>query len=245
MESHMNVKIEEDDKDNKIYLKIATEYMDFIFPPIASQILEDTGINNGLCLDIGVGPGLLTVELAKQSNLKLVGIDISKIMIAYARSIVKKVGLENRIEIVEGDVHSLKYPNNYLDLVVSKDSLHYWKDPISAFKEIYRVLKPGGMAYIMDLRRDAPEDIVNRFSEYLGDFFEHFQNTISRSYTIEEVFNILDKTGILDYQVRPFSMSDSTIVNNITHLIKSPVKDPRASELSLVVIIKKEDKNES
>lgn len=225
--------------DVEIYKKFDEEVMGFLFPPIAMQIIEDTNVREGICIDIGAGSGLLAIELTKISNLKIIAVDIDDDMINLGKFNIKSNDLKDRIEVVKGDVHSLEYNDNYADLIVSRNSLHYWKDAELAFKEIYRVLKPGGMAYIIELRRDAPKDIVEKFKDPFGEFFQVFQDTINDSYTMDEASNMIRETKIENYELRLFQLSDQTITQSIYHLMQSPVKDPRASELSQVIIIKK------
>ena len=47
-----------------------------------------------------------------------------------------------------GDVHRMPFSDNFADLVISRGSFLFWKDKIKAFKEIYRILKPEGIAFI-------------------------------------------------------------------------------------------------
>jgi len=51
-------------------------------------------------------------------------------------------GLEKRIKTVIGDVHQMPFPDEFADLVFTRGSMFFWKDLPTAFREIYRVLKP-------------------------------------------------------------------------------------------------------
>jgi ubiquinone/menaquinone biosynthesis C-methylase UbiE len=53
------------------------------------------------------------------------------------------------------DAVDMHFPDASFDVVVSTLSLHHWSDPLQVLREIKRVLKPGGTAFILDLRRDA------------------------------------------------------------------------------------------
>ncbi|MDD4127036.1 MAG: class I SAM-dependent methyltransferase, partial [Methanomicrobium sp.] len=50
--------------------------------------------------------------------------------------------------LLQGDVHDIPLENDYADLIISRGSIFFWDDIQTAFKEIYRVLKPGGKTYV-------------------------------------------------------------------------------------------------
>lgn len=99
---------------------------------------------DGLLLDIGCGFGEIDLLLAEQTSFKITGCDISDKCIDGARENVNKAGMENRICIEKGDVYSLKYQDNYFDVIVS-----FGYTSAATYKgvqgETARVLKPGGI----------------------------------------------------------------------------------------------------
>jgi ubiquinone/menaquinone biosynthesis C-methylase UbiE len=127
---------------------IARKLFKEVYPVLARQITEDFGITEGLCLDLGCGPGYLAIELAKKTALSIIGVDIDSGAVAIARRNVRLAGLEKRVAMEWGDVHRLRFPDGHADLIVSRGSFLFWKDKVKAFGEIARVLKPGGVAFI-------------------------------------------------------------------------------------------------
>ncbi len=119
-----------------------------IYPVIANQILDRTGITEGACLDIGSGPGSLAIALATLSALKVTALDSSPEMYDLAQKNIRKRGMEEQVVPVIGDVHAIPAPDTTFHLVVSRGSYHFWNDLPVAFSEVFRVLKPGGIAYI-------------------------------------------------------------------------------------------------
>ncbi|MFA4861874.1 class I SAM-dependent methyltransferase [Methanoregula sp.] len=119
-----------------------------IYPVIADQVLERTGITTGTCLDLGSGPAPLALALALLSDLRVTALDCSPEMFVLAIKNIRKNHLEDRVIPVLGDVHAIPAADATFDLVVSRGSYHSWASLPEAFLEILRVLKQGGMAYI-------------------------------------------------------------------------------------------------
>lgn len=119
-----------------------------IYPLIARQIVERCGTKKGICIDVGSGPGALAIALAKITDLNLYSLDISAKMHVIANKNIEKEGLKHKIFPVIGNVHQMPFSDGFADLIVSRGSMFFWKNKEASFKEIYRVLKPCGNAYI-------------------------------------------------------------------------------------------------
>jgi SAM-dependent methyltransferase len=119
-----------------------------IYPLIAQQILDDYGITNGICLDIGTGPGYMGIELAKITNLEVYFVDMDPEALDKAEKNAAECGLDNTLHFVGSDVCAMPFEDNFADLIVSRGSLWFWEDQGKGLQEIYRVLKPGGIAFI-------------------------------------------------------------------------------------------------
>ena len=110
----------------------------------------------GTLVDVGCGPGYLIAKIAESvPTLHIIGVDVSDEMMTAASRNLASLGLGERVEFRKGDSSHLPFENDSLDNVVSTFSLHHWADPASAFREITRVLKPGGQFLLMDFRRDS------------------------------------------------------------------------------------------
>lgn len=113
------------------------------------------GVTDGLALDLGTGPGYLTVELARcRPGLRVVGLDLAAHMVEKARRYAAWTQLDGRALWPQGDGHRLPFADGTFDLVFSSFALHHWDDPLRILDEIARVLKPGGRYYIADLCRE-------------------------------------------------------------------------------------------
>ena len=130
------------------FTRIAREVFAPIYPVIAEQVLAWSGIQDGLCLDLGSGPGLLSVALAEKSNLSVIALDADPAMAPIAQETAIANGLADRVAPVIGDVHCMPVRDNTTSLIVSRGSIFFWKDRVQVFREIERVLRPGGAAYV-------------------------------------------------------------------------------------------------
>lgn len=110
----------------------------------------------GRLLEVGAGPGQLSVRLAGRFGTDVTGLDLDPAMIARARA--RADGLlsqERRPTFVEGNVAALPFADGSFDVVVSMLSMHHWDDPKGGLAEIARVLRPDGRALVWDLRPGA------------------------------------------------------------------------------------------
>jgi ubiquinone/menaquinone biosynthesis C-methylase UbiE len=163
--------------------------------------------------DIGCGPGYLLQVITKEMpENALIGVDISKEMVEKAKANFVSMGYGERIEFKQGSADHLPFDDDTQDFIISTLSLHHWNDPQAAFKEIHRVLKPGGQMLIYDLRRDA-----RRLFFYLVWFAQNLalrimnvsaitkinepMGSLLASYTKEEIEEIMKKTCFNDYKI--------------------------------------------
>ena len=103
-------------------------------------------------LEVGCGPGRLSIRLARQYGLDVTGLDLDPAMIERARANAahRGNGDQRRPSFLVGDVAALAFPDRSFDLVISTLSMHHWADPAAGLAEIGRVLRPGGRALIWD-----------------------------------------------------------------------------------------------
>lgn len=120
-----------------------------IYEDIAAAILKRTGITKGEMLDIGCGGGHMgfaVMKLAPAFNGTFIDIRPDAIDLTLNRAV--SLGFENRCSAFLGNVDHLNFKDNSFDLVISRGSMPFWENQLTSFKEIYRILSPGGKAYI-------------------------------------------------------------------------------------------------
>ncbi len=130
------------------YTRIANEVFSPIYSAIADQIIGFCSVTDGLCIDIGSGAANLSVEVTKKTNLITYAMDFSSNIFPFAKENIKASKLFDRIKPIIGDVHRMCFRDGIMDLVVSRGSMRFWKNKPAAFREIRRILKPGGKGYV-------------------------------------------------------------------------------------------------
>jgi len=115
---------------------------------------------NARVLEIAPGPGYLAVALAKLGRFKITGLDISQSFVQMASQYAKREGVTARF--IHGSASDIPLEDGLFDLVVCRAAFKNFSQPLAALNEMHRVLKPGGRALIIDLRKDASwEEIVS------------------------------------------------------------------------------------
>ena len=103
-------------------------------------------------LEVGSGPGHLSIRLARHAAFEVTGLDLDPAMINQARANAAHDLPGGRAPtFVVGDVAELPFRDDSFDLVVSTFSMHHWSDPTAGLNEIARVVQPDGRVLIWDL----------------------------------------------------------------------------------------------
>ena len=139
------------------------------------------GCGNPLALS-GIQPGMTVLDLGSGAGFdaflawrkvgptgEVIGVDMTDDMLARARENAAKLGATN-VEFRKGQIESLPVESNSVDLVISNCVINLSPDQPQVFREIARVLKPGGQFAVSDivLLADLPEKVKNDVSAYVG-----------------------------------------------------------------------------
>lgn len=138
-----------------------------VYPLLASQMLARSGIDRGVCLDLGSGGGYLGLAAARLSTLSVYLLDESPEMRTIAERNIAEQGATGRVTALCGDVHAIPLPDGSVDLVVSRGSVYFWHDLARVLGEVRRVLAPGGAVCIGGGfgSRELRETIIGRMRE--------------------------------------------------------------------------------
>ena len=127
---------------------------------LMAKQLADKIPPNGKVLEIAPGPGYFCIELAKLGSYQITGLDISKSFVEIARKNAMKSDL--RIDFREGNASAMPFENESFDFTFCQAAFKNFSEPVKAISEMYRVLKPKGVAVIVDMRRDASAEEIER-----------------------------------------------------------------------------------
>ncbi|MFX1470288.1 MAG: class I SAM-dependent methyltransferase [Promethearchaeota archaeon] len=166
----------------------------------------------GTLVDVGCGSGNLIIQIAKKfSNLDLIGIDLSEAIIATAIKSADDNGVNKNIKFEIGTVEKLPFPDDSIEFIVSTLSLHHWSDPLTSFKEIFRVLRRNGTCLVFDFRRNSRKffyglltfatkivvpKALKRINEPLG--------SLKAAYNASEIFQILSEIPFIEVEIKAY-----------------------------------------
>ena len=107
--------------------------------PARTWLYQQAGLGQArAALDVGCGTGVITEELARLSEARVVGLDLERGMLAFAH---RQGG---GVAYVQGDAHALPFPGGSFGVVVCHYLLLWLADPARAVQEMARVVRPGG-----------------------------------------------------------------------------------------------------
>ena len=181
----------------KLFEKVAFSYdlqnsvlsmgMDIVWRKRLSAILDIP--SDGLVLDAATGTGEVAIEIKKQHpESRIIGIDFAPSMLEIGVKKIRAAGTGSML-LAAGDICNLPFEDNRFHAITISFGIRNVENRPKGIMEFYRVLRPGGLLYVMEFA--YPE---NRFIKYLYSFyFRHI---------LPPVGNFIAKTpGSYDYLV--------------------------------------------
>jgi ubiquinone/menaquinone biosynthesis C-methylase UbiE len=146
---------------NQRVLRIGREF----YGPFANMVVEGSGISApARILDLGSGPGLVTLLLAERYPLaQVVGVDFSPRQVQAAERLLSREHVAN-CSFEVGDAVDLAWEDGSFDVVVSTFSISCWPDIARGLQEIRRVLVEGGEACVVDADSSSTQEEKRRFT---------------------------------------------------------------------------------
>lgn len=151
------------------YNKVSTTWGDFYDPTMTfsnynflvrkQHVLDLFDKRGGRFLDAGCGTGDFVPDLLARGD-EVFAVDFAEEMVEQAERRIGGNGHSNRVRFAVGDVCRLAFPANHFDGIIGVGLIEYITDYHGAFKEMFRVLKPGGILVV------TVPNIVSPFMAY-------------------------------------------------------------------------------
>ena len=159
-------------------------------------------------LEVAPGPGYFSIELARLGNYQITGLDISKSFVEIARRNAAGAGVN--VDFRQGNASDMPFESDTFDFIICQAAFKNFTEPVKAIREMYRVLKPGGTAVILDLRGDASRAAINEEVKQLGlnrinSFITRwtFENVLLKNaYTKAEIKQFISQTNFTKHEIR-------------------------------------------
>jgi len=178
-----------------------------------------------LILDVATGTGDFAIEALALNPDKVIGVDISSGMLEFGRKKLRRLKLEEKIELQLGDSEKLQFQDNKFDAVIVAFGVRNFEHLEKGLADMFRVLKPGGNVVIIEFSQPRLFPFKQIFSFYFNTILPIIGKTISNdgsAYTYlpesvmafpqgEEFLRILNNIGFINTQVVPLTFGISSI----------------------------------
>ncbi|KKS03406.1 MAG: Methyltransferase type 11 [candidate division WWE3 bacterium GW2011_GWE2_42_25] len=153
---------------DRVRQKILSKTGDLNFKRRVITMLDYLDIQPGEnILDMGCGEGFYSMVFDNLYDCKITAVDYDPEILSLAH---KWLDGRKNVSLEQGDITKLRFPDNYFDKIVCTEVLEHIDDDVTAIKELYRVLKPGGIIAITVPNKNYPLlwDPLNKIREGLG-----------------------------------------------------------------------------
>ena len=146
------------------------------------------------------------MHLIEATGNAVVMLDPNRESLTKGLELAREKKIEDRLSAVVGSAESLPFPDDTVDLVVSRGSIFFWDDPIKGLQEVHRVLRPGGKAYIgggagSGYPKSAVEKLIQERKEKLqGDEAEKWKRFVELRRP-EQMRKWAEAAGLCEFQV--------------------------------------------
>lgn len=161
-----------------------------------------------MVLEIAPGPGYLAIELAKLGNYNITGLDISETFVRIACENAAREAVE--VDFRHGDVAQMPFESGTFDFIVCRGAFQNFSEPVTALQEMRRVLKTGGTAVVIDLRRDVASEAVNEYVRKVSTGVINWLTNqlafrlvlVRRAYTKDQLKGFIAASGFRNFEIR-------------------------------------------
>ncbi|MHA8062526.1 bifunctional demethylmenaquinone methyltransferase/2-methoxy-6-polyprenyl-1,4-benzoquinol methylase UbiE [Aquirufa aurantiipilula] len=142
--------------------------IDIIWRKKAINLLKNKGIKS--LLDIATGTGDFAIEALKIQPEKIIGVDISQGMLDFGIEKIKKLGLQDKINLQLGDSEKLPFSDQSFDAITVSFGVRNYENLEKGLSDMLRVLKPGGYCLILEFsnpRKFPMKQLYTFYSKFI------------------------------------------------------------------------------
>jgi demethylmenaquinone methyltransferase/2-methoxy-6-polyprenyl-1,4-benzoquinol methylase len=176
-------------------------------------------------LDIATGTADLAIESMRLKPKEIIGVDISNRMLDIGRHKIMAKGYQGIIRLEQGDSESLQFPDGHFDAITVAFGVRNFEHLEKGLKEMHRVLRPGGMAVILEFSQPTRFPVKQFYNFYsfkvmprIGQLiskersaYEYLPESVSAFPYGKKFLEILTKTGFSNTKCLPLTFGIASI----------------------------------
>jgi ubiquinone/menaquinone biosynthesis C-methylase UbiE len=163
--------------------------------------------DNAKVLEVAPGPGYFSIELAKMGNYHITGMDISDDFVEICKTNAKRENVS--ANFIQGNVSKMPFEDNTFNFIFCSAAFKNFKEPVTALREMYRVLKNNGIALIVDMNHDVSKETLNEAATKSSKpGFERwfmqmtFKGLCNAAYSKNELENMIKQTAFNKNEIK-------------------------------------------
>ena len=189
-------------------------------------IRELAALKPQVVLDVATGTGDVAIMTYKYLHpQKIIGIDISEGMLKLGQQKVAKLLLNKQIQLIKGDSEAINFPGNTFDAITVAFGVRNFENLEKGLSEMYRVLKPGGKAVILEFskpRKPWFKGLYNLYMKIIApkagqwlsknkDAYQYLNQSVKAFPEGETFLHILQQVGFTETTLKRLSLGICTI----------------------------------
>lgn len=182
-------------------------------------------VKPGALLDIGVGTGVF-MEIAQKRGFDVAGLDVSSYAI---KEVGKRLGIKSAKKLVVSELHDKIFPENTFDVVNMRHSIEHVKEPAKVLRNVYKILKPGGVVAI------ATPNSFGWHAKVFKELWPHWSVPYHiQFFSKQSLEEVVKKTGFIILKSKTEELTNYDIFRAFLKKIGVPINYNRATILTRI-----------
>jgi demethylmenaquinone methyltransferase/2-methoxy-6-polyprenyl-1,4-benzoquinol methylase len=147
----------------------------------AIKIISGSHKNQIKILDVATGTGDLAIAAMKLNPSHITGIDISRKMLEAGREKIRRKGLSDKIDLIEGDSENICFDDNSFDVAMVAFGIRNFTDSVKGLTEMRRVIRNGGLILVLEFSKPVRFPFSQIFNFYFRNILPFFGRIFSKN----------------------------------------------------------------